>query len=113
MSILVTGGSRLVGGSYPQEQLHVGHAVDVLDRMPLQQSARALHPTRFVRPDAPRLGYLPRGLEGQEAIIHLAAILYPLHDPPLGFILASHELSPRSSPTGQEHPLKSRGIPTG
>lgn len=76
MDILVTGGSGLVGGFVLEELLQCGHTVTALDRVPPRRSVR------FVRADILRPGDLAWALEGQEAIIHLAAIPHPLHDPP-------------------------------
>jgi UDP-glucose 4-epimerase len=76
MDILVTGGSGLVGGSVVEELLQAGHGVTVLDRVPPQQRVP------FIRADILRLGDLTWAFEGQQAIIHLAAIPNPLNDPP-------------------------------
>ena len=78
MNILVTGGSGLVGGFVVDELLQAGHRVAVLDRVPPQQRAGTLQDTRFIRADILRLGDLTWAFEGQEAIIHLAAIPHPL-----------------------------------
>jgi nucleoside-diphosphate-sugar epimerase len=76
MDILVTGGSGLVGGFVVEELLQAGHRVTVLDRVPPQQRVP------FIRADILRLGDLTWAFEGQQAIIHLAAIPNPLNDPP-------------------------------
>jgi len=76
MDILVTGGSGLVGGFVVDELLHAGHRVVVLDRVRPRQRVG------FIRADILCLGDLTWAFEGQEAVIHLAAIPHPLNDPP-------------------------------
>jgi len=65
-----------VGRFVVEELLQAGHMVAVLDRVPPRRHVR------FIRADVLRLGDLTWAFEGQEAIIHLAAIPDPLHDPP-------------------------------
>ena len=76
MKILVTGGSGKVGRFVVNELLERGHQVTVLDQAPPEQRVR------FVRCDILELGDLVYALDGQDAVIHLAAIPHPLHDPP-------------------------------
>lgn len=78
MKIAVTGGSGLVGQCVVAD-LQVDYDVVVIDRKPLPLATDAAE----WRPvDIMNLPALTKALNGSEAVVHLAAIPLPLHEPP-------------------------------
>ena len=75
MNILVTGGSGLVG-RYVVDHLASIHSVSVLDRNPPHR-----HDLDFLEADILNPEILHDRVKGFDAVVHLAGIPHPLHDP--------------------------------
>jgi nucleoside-diphosphate-sugar epimerase len=73
MKILVTGGLGLVGKSVVARLLASGHAVKVIDRL----AESTLEGIEYVCGDVNDFAAVRQAVQGQEAIIHLAAIPHP------------------------------------
>ena len=76
--VAVTGGSGRAGAYIIRELAEHGRQVRNVD----QREPAGDLPARFYRTDATDLGQTVAALEGAEAVIHLAAIVHPLSDPP-------------------------------
>ncbi len=76
--VAVTGGSGRAGAYIIRELAERGRQVRNVD----QREPAGDLPARFYRTDATDLGQTVAALEGAEAVIHLAAIVHPLSDPP-------------------------------
>jgi len=77
MRVLVTGGSGRVGTWVVAELLEAGHAVAVFDQKPPASPDVEFRNGTILSLDECRLA-----CRGMNAVIHLAAIPSPLHDPP-------------------------------
>lgn len=77
MNVVVTGGSGHVGRHILRALIAAGHTVVNADRQP----APAVE-CKFRRVDLSDLGQVYGVCVGADAIVHLAAIPHPLHDPP-------------------------------
>ena len=75
MKVLVTGGSGYVG-SVVCERLSRAHEVVNFDARPPSHSHG-----RFIRGDILNSAHLSEAMSGIDAVVHLAAIPHPLHDP--------------------------------
>jgi UDP-glucose 4-epimerase len=75
MRVLVTGGAGFIGSHVSRVLLEAGHAVTVLDN--LSNGHRAFLPpgVAFERGDLANEKRLPEWLRGQQAVIHLAALV--------------------------------------
>ena len=76
--VAVTGGSGRAGAYIIRELAEHGRQVRNVD----QRGPAGDLPAGFYRTDATDLGQTMAALEGAEAVIHLAAIVHPLSDPP-------------------------------
>lgn len=77
MNVVVTGGSGHVGRHVLRALIAAGHTVVNVDRQPTPAVE-----CKFRRVDMSDLGQVYGACAGADAIIHLAAIPHPLHDPP-------------------------------
>src|SRR5688500_17194542 len=75
--VAVIGGSGRAGAFICRDLTEHGRAVRNLD---LQPPAGA-SPASFFRVDVTDMGQVVAGLEGAEAVVHLAAIIHPNSDP--------------------------------
>jgi nucleoside-diphosphate-sugar epimerase len=76
--VVVTGGSGRAGSYIMRELAEHGRRVRNVDR----RGPEGESPARFYRADVTDLGQTVAALEGAEAVVHLAAIVHPLSDPP-------------------------------
>jgi nucleoside-diphosphate-sugar epimerase len=76
--VVVTGGSGRAGAYVIRELIEHGRSVRNVDRRPSEGDS----PAPFYQADVTDLGQTIAALEGAEAVIHLAAIIHPLADPP-------------------------------
>src|SRR5262245_6021877 len=76
--VVVTGGSGKAGTYVIRELIEHGRSIRNVDRRPPAGDS----PGRFYQADVTDLGQTIAALEGAEAVIHLAAIIHPLSDPP-------------------------------
>ncbi len=80
MRIAITGAGGIVGSAVAESALAGGHSVVGLDRTPLSAS-RAGGFEQFFQTETSDYDALIAAFRGCDAVIHLAAITTPLHDP--------------------------------
>ena len=84
MKILVTGGAGFIGSSIVKLLCEEGHEVTVFDDLSTGYEEYIDKKARFVKANLGDIGAINKALEGQEAVIHLAAesiIEYSINDP--------------------------------
>ncbi len=75
MKVLVTGGAGFVGSAIVRALLAAGHTVRVLERKPGQAAQAGLEGVDAVQGDMTDAASLRRAVDGQDAVVHLAAII--------------------------------------
>lgn len=75
MRILVTGATGFIGPYVVRKLVDDGHRVRVLEREPGSAARTGLPSQEAVQGDVTDLASLPRAVEGQDAVVHLVAII--------------------------------------